>query len=201
MRSRIRAHPLRLVGVIAIAAVAPAIPQAFARGVQHRPAFTDRPLLNGVQPPPIPAATRPRRATGPVHPVRGAVTYGEGDAGFGADRGGRMHEGQDIFAPVGTPVVAVRDAVVLETGGGDDRGNYAALYSGAAHQTYVYLHMDGPADVRPSAHVHAGQRVGALGCSGSCFGPHLHFEVRIGRGVQAPAIDPLPLLRRWHHSG
>jgi murein DD-endopeptidase MepM/ murein hydrolase activator NlpD len=147
-------------------------------------------------------ATRSASATrsGPLHPVRGRVTYGEGDAAFGASRGGRMHEGQDIFAPEGTTLVAVRDGVVLESGGGDARGNYVAIFSRAAHQTYVYLHMQGEADVRPGAHVHAGQAVGRLGCTGSCFGAHLHFEVRRGRGVTATAIDPLPLLRRWRRA-
>src|ERR1700704_2219392 len=60
-------------------------------------------------------------------PVRGAVVYGEGEARFGADRGGRMHEGQDLFAPAGTPLVAVRDVKVLEAGDGGGRGNYVAL--------------------------------------------------------------------------
>jgi len=41
-----------------------------------------------------------------------------------------------------------------------------------------------------------GERVGSVGCTGSCFGDHLHFEVHRGRGTQAPPIDPLPLLTR-----
>jgi murein DD-endopeptidase MepM/ murein hydrolase activator NlpD len=142
--------------------------------------------------------TTPRRGaerSGPFHPVRARVTYGDG---FGASRVGRMHEGQDIFAPEGTPLVAVRDGTVLESGGGDERGNYVAIYSPAVRQTYVYLHMQDVAAVRPGRHVRAGQAVGKLGCTGSCFGAHLHFEVRRGRGVRAEPQDPLPLLRRWH---
>jgi murein DD-endopeptidase MepM/ murein hydrolase activator NlpD len=132
-----------------------------------------------------------------VHPVHGAVRYGQGGARFGADRGGRSHEGQDVFAPAGTPLVAVRDGVVLETGNGGGRGNYVAIYSPAARQTYVYLHLLEPASVGPGQRLRAGARVGRLGCTGSCFGDHLHFEVRRGKGLEGAPRDPLPLLRRW----
>jgi len=141
------------------------------------------------------AAALLRPAAG--HPVRSRVDYGEGGAQFGADRGGRMHEGQDVFAPAGTPLVAVRDGVVLETGDDGGRGNYVGIYSPRARETYVYLHMLAPALVRPGERVEAGRRVGRLGCTGSCFGDHLHFEVRRGRGLEGPARDPRPLLERW----
>jgi murein DD-endopeptidase MepM/ murein hydrolase activator NlpD len=131
---------------------------------------------------------------GTVFPVRGAVVYGEGEARYGADRGGRMHEGQDLFAPAGTPLVAVRDVKVLEAGNGGGRGNYVALYSVAANETYVYMHMLEPAAVHPGERVRGGQRVGKVGCTGSCWGDHLHFELRAGRGSQAPVRNPLPLL-------
>jgi murein DD-endopeptidase MepM/ murein hydrolase activator NlpD len=98
---------------------------------------------------------------------------------------------------VGTPIVAVSDGILLERGGGDARGNYAVLYDPAAHRTYVYMHMLSPTEVAPGTRLRAGRRVGRLGCTGSCFGAHLHFEVRLGRGASARAIDPLPLLRRW----
>jgi murein DD-endopeptidase MepM/ murein hydrolase activator NlpD len=146
---------------------------------------------------PFALPTTPRRhaqSSGPFHPVRARVTYGDG---LGA---GRMHEGQDIFAPEGTTLVAVREGVVLESGGGDARGNYVAIYSPAVRQTYVYLHMQGEADVRAGRRVRAGQPVGKLGCTGSCFGAHLHFEVRRGRGVRGEPQDPLPLLRRWQRT-
>ncbi len=148
-----------------------------------------------------PALVIPRAARPPgvahVHPVEGRVDYGEAAARFGNNRGDHVHEGQDVFAPIGTPVVAVADGVVLESGGGDARGNYVAIYEPRARRTYVYLHMEAAPLVKPGQRVRAGQRVGRLGCTGSCFGPHLHFEVRRGRGSQRHAIDPLPLLRRW----
>ena len=39
--------------------------------------------------------------------------------------------------------------------------------------------------------------MGAVGCTGSCYGTHLHFEVRRGDDVEAKPIDPLPLLEQW----
>jgi murein DD-endopeptidase MepM/ murein hydrolase activator NlpD len=131
-----------------------------------------------------------------VHPVDGQVGYGEWAARFGNFRHGHVHAGQDTFAPAGTPLLAVRDAVVIEKGAGDGRGNYIALYSKGERETYVYLHLERPAPVEIGDSVTAGQRVGRLGCTGSCFGDHLHFEVRAGRGTTGRPSDPLPLLRK-----
>jgi murein DD-endopeptidase MepM/ murein hydrolase activator NlpD len=134
-----------------------------------------------------------------VVPVRGPVDYGTQTNGFGAQRSGHVHNGQDMFAPTGTPLVAARDAVVLESGSDGGRGHYLVLYSRAARQSYAYFHMLAPAAVKPGQRVRAGQRVGALGCSGSCDGAHLHFEVHRGRNGSGRGIDPMPLLRRWRH--
>jgi murein DD-endopeptidase MepM/ murein hydrolase activator NlpD len=129
-------------------------------------------------------------------PVRGSVDWGEHDARFGSWRGGRVHEGQDMFAPAGTPLLAIRDGRVVETGDDGGRGNYVAMWSRAAHRTFVYLHMLRPSRVRLGERVRAGQRVGAVGCTGSCWGDHLHLEVRRGKGTTGRPLDPLPLLRR-----
>jgi murein DD-endopeptidase MepM/ murein hydrolase activator NlpD len=133
----------------------------------------------------------------PVHPVGGQVDYGSLEAGFGAARSGHVHSGQDVFAPAGTPLVAVDDGIVAEAGSDGGRGNYVALFDPARRRTYVYFHMLEPAAVRQGERVSAGQRLGAVGCTGSCWGDHLHFEVRLGRGAYGEAIDPLPLLRDW----
>jgi murein DD-endopeptidase MepM/ murein hydrolase activator NlpD len=53
-----------------------------------------------------------------------------------------------------------------------------------------------PSRVGPGDRVSAGARVGAIGCTGSCWGDHLHLEVRRGRGTTGSALDPLPVLRR-----
>ena len=132
----------------------------------------------------------------PRFPVRGAFNWGQGAARFGAGRGDRSHAGQDVFARHGTPLVAVRHAVVLATGNDGGRGNYVALFYRPTNRTYVYLHMARPSLVRVAERVRAGTRVGEVGCTGSCWGDHLHFEVRLGQGMDGAAVNPAPLLRR-----
>jgi murein DD-endopeptidase MepM/ murein hydrolase activator NlpD len=123
-------------------------------------------------------------------PMRANPGYGDGlDAGRG-------HEGQDLFGPAGTPLVAVSDAVVVETGSNGGAGNYVSIYDPAADRTYNYFHMLGPALVGQGEGVSAGQKLGELGCTGSCWGNHLHFEVRAGRNTWGPVIDPVPVLQR-----
>jgi murein DD-endopeptidase MepM/ murein hydrolase activator NlpD len=126
--------------------------------------------------------------SGPYLPTRVPAELGDG---LGAGRG---HEGADLFAPAGSPLVAVDDAVVVETGSDGGRGNYVAIFDRAANRTYNYLHMLAPAALAPGETVTAGQTLGLLGCTGSCYGDHLHFEVRRGRGANGAVIDPVPLL-------
>lgn len=141
-------------------------------------------------------ARRRAVAAGGVHPVDGQYGYGEAMGRFGVSRPGHVHQGQDVFAPAGTPLVAVRDAIVVQAGSDGGRGNYVALYGPQARETYVYFHMEAPAQVEHDERLRAGDRVGRIGCTGSCSGDHLHFEVRRGRGSAGEAVDPLPLLRR-----
>lgn len=138
------------------------------------------------------AAARPEA----VFPMRAAPDWGEADARFGASRSGHMHEGQDVFAKAGTPLVAIRDGRVVETGNDGGRGNYIAIWSREAGHTFMYLHMLRPTRFEPGDEVRMGQRVGAVGCTGSCWGDHLHFELRDGRGTTGTAHNPLPLLKR-----
>lgn len=125
---------------------------------------------------------------GPYIPMRATPEYGDG---LGAGRG---HEGQDLFAPAGTPLVAVDDAVVLETGSDGGRGNYISIYDAKRKLTYNYFHMLGAALVGSGERVDAGQKLGELGCTGSCWGDHLHFEVRGGRSSYGPTEDPAAFL-------
>ena len=140
--------------------------------------------------------------SGPFHPVQvnGSIDYGDGGARFGASRYGHTHEGQDVFAKSGTPLIAVRDGVVVEKGNDGGRGNYVGLHSPDEDQTYVYLHMLRATSLKPGDEVAAGTEVGAMGCTGSCYGTHLHFEVRRGDDVEGKPIDPLPMLKHWPQS-
>ena len=187
MKPRIRV----LIPALAALALSPGGP-AFAESAETPPLRPLADLADKWAVPPLPELASPVA----VHPVRAQVDYGEGGARYGADRGGRMHEGQDVFAPAGTPLVAVRDGVVLETGYDGGRGNYLAIFSPGAGETYVYLHLIESASVRSGQRVVAGEQVGRVGCTGSCFGDHLHFEVRRGRSLEGPPRDPLGLLRR-----
>ncbi len=138
-----------------------------------------------------------RNAAGPFLPIVGPIDYGTAENAFGASRSDHVHAGQDMFAAPGTPEVAVTDAVVAETGSDGGQGNYVYLYDRKRDRTYVYMHMIEPAHVRTGEAVHAGQLLGGVGCTGSCWGDHLHFEVRDGRGYEGEARDPMPLLEGW----
>ena len=81
---------------------------------------------------------------GPFLPVVGKPDYGTAENAFGAARSGHTHEGQDIFAPAGTPEVAPVDAVVVATGSDGGQGNYVYLYDEKRDRTYVYMHMISP---------------------------------------------------------
>jgi len=125
-----------------------------------------------------------------VFPLRGQPQYGDGlDAGRG-------HEGQDLLIAAGTPIVAVADAVVLETGDSGGRGNFISIYDPAANHTYNYFHMLEPALAAKGQHVQMGQRLGEVGCTGSCWGDHLHFELRAGRSPYGPVLNPTPFLHQ-----
>lgn len=139
---------------------------------------------------------RRERADGPFHPVVGEVSYGSAEAAFGNARG-RPHEGQDIFAPAGTTLISPTETVVVEVGSDGGRGNWAALYDPAAKRTYNYFHMISPAKVAAGEKLAAGDRVGQVGCTGSCSGDHLHFEVRDGNSPYGTARDPLGVIDDW----
>jgi murein DD-endopeptidase MepM/ murein hydrolase activator NlpD len=182
-----------LLGALSTAAIAAALVAA-EPGDRIATASLSEPLESAAR---SDAHARIRRLrTPPVFPVRGPVEYGEADARFGAWRGGRAHEGQDVFADAGTHLVSITDGRVVEKGDDGGRGNYVAIHDPDAHRTFLYLHMLRPSPLRTGRRLQAGGRVGAVGCSGSCWGDHLHLEMRRGRGTGGRPLDPLPLLRR-----
>lgn len=145
-------------------------------------------------PAPKPERTGPKP---PFHPLLGRPDYGDSEARFGASRSGHTHAGQDVFAEPGTPLVSPSFGVVIEQGSDGARGNHLAIYDSRRDQTYVYMHLIAPAVVKPRERVRPGQKVGAVGCTGSCWGEHLHFEIREGRDPFGEAVDPLPIMREW----
>jgi murein DD-endopeptidase MepM/ murein hydrolase activator NlpD len=121
-------------------------------------------------------------AAGFIWPVNGPVT-----SGFGM-RWGRMHEGIDIGAGSGTPIQAAASGRVVYSGWMDGYGNLVAIDHGSGLST-AYGHQSSIA-VGNGQIVSQGQVIGYVGCTGHCFGPHLHFEVR----VNGAAVDPLGYL-------
>ncbi|MGH9053923.1 MAG: M23 family metallopeptidase [Acidimicrobiia bacterium] len=98
----------------------------------------------------------------------------------------RIHRGIDLFAPRGTPVVAVADGFVERARYGSNAGSYVVIRHGDGWESW-YLHLTGFAEgIEPGAFVEAGQLVGGVGTTGNARGthPHLHFELhRYGRFV------------------
>jgi murein DD-endopeptidase MepM/ murein hydrolase activator NlpD len=121
-------------------------------------------------------------AAGFIWPVNGPVT-----SGFG-ERWGRMHEGIDIGVGYGTPIHAAASGRVVYAGWMDGYGNLVAIDHGRGIST-AYGHQSSIA-VGNGQTVSQGEVIGYVGCTGHCFGPHLHFEVRING---AP-VDPLGYL-------
>jgi murein DD-endopeptidase MepM/ murein hydrolase activator NlpD len=143
-------------------------------------------------------------AAGPeVFPVRGPHSYGGAGARFGAPRNGHMHQGQDVMAACGTPLVSVKTGTVDYAGYQSSAGNYIVIDNNGESTDFVYMHLAYPAMVRTiNAPVAAGQQIGFVGESGNAQGCHLHFEYWQGDwyGGGAP-IDPLPYLQAWDPGG
>jgi murein DD-endopeptidase MepM/ murein hydrolase activator NlpD len=134
----------------------------------------------------LPAGPLPTpSASGLIWPVDGILT-----SPFG-ERWGRMHEGIDISAAEGTPIMAADSGTVIllqseyESGG---YGNYTCIDHGGGLST-CYAHQSGFA-TSSGASVSQGDLIGYVGNTGNSFGAHLHFEVRIN----GAATDPLGYL-------
>jgi murein DD-endopeptidase MepM/ murein hydrolase activator NlpD len=135
-------------------------------------------------------------------PVVGPHTFGGEGSRFGSDRddGKRKHQGQDVSAAEGTPLVAVRGGVVRFTGNQPSgAGVYVVIHGAGESRDYVYMHLvEGSLLVKQGQSVRTGQLIGKVGTTGASSGPHLHFEIWQGvwQGGGSP-IDPLTLLQRW----
>jgi murein DD-endopeptidase MepM/ murein hydrolase activator NlpD len=131
-------------------------------------------------------------------PIAGAFDWGGADAQFGAKRKGHRHQGQDLSAAAGTPVVApYRGVVTAVEYQAKGAGHYVVIHGD--DYDYVFMHLRGGSIVvRPGEQVRTGALIGAVGSSGESSGPHLHFELWAGPWYAGGhAIDPLPLLQTW----
>jgi hypothetical protein len=166
------------------------------------------PTTTPVTPAPVPSrppsVTPPLGGTNYVFPVYGQTAWGDSFGASRPDVSGGWHHGDDIFAPLGTPLLAVAHGTVFAVGyerlGGwrlwlrDDEGN---LFYYAHLSAYSPLAVDG-------AIVNAGDVLGFVGNTGDAEGGayHLHFEVHplglLERGYDG-AVDPTSYLRSWRH--
>ena len=121
-------------------------------------------------------------SSGLIWPVSGPIT-----SPFGW-RWGRMHQGVDIGVPSGTPIHAAAAGTVIYCGWEEGYGNFVVIDHGGNLAT-AYGHQSSIA-VACGQQVAQGQVIGYSGCTGHCFGPHLHFEVR----VNGEPVDPLGYL-------
>ena len=130
-----------------------------------------------------------------VFPVQGRGNAAVGSF-WGADRdkGARRHEGVDIFAPRGTPVVAATAGFITRTGV-TPLGGRVVWLADVEHGSHLYYaHLDQQL-VSPGQQVRAGDTLGLVGNTGNArtTAPHLHFGIyRSGQG----AVDPYPYVRR-----
>ncbi|MBN4069545.1 M23 family metallopeptidase, partial [bacterium AH-315-G05] len=91
-------------------------------------------------------------------------------------RWGRRHEGIDIAAPIGTPIIAADGGVVTFAGRRGAYGKLVIINHENGFQTY-YAHCNG-FNVKVGERVHKGQKIATVGNTGRSTGPHVHFEVR-----------------------
>jgi murein DD-endopeptidase MepM/ murein hydrolase activator NlpD len=150
---------------------------------------------------PVEIQTAPVTATSGVFPVQGAYGFGGPDSRFGAVREGHTHQGQDIAADAGTPIVAPRAGTITwRAYQADGAGHYVVLHGDDARD-YVFMHMQtGSVVVAKGQAMTAGQLIGAVGATGHADGPHLHFEIWLDGWYASKAshpIDPLPDLLAW----
>ena len=171
--------------------------------------------------PSAPEPTRPSRASAPllqppvglqpqltaggyVFPVYGPADYGDSYGAFRGDVAGNWHHGDDIFAPLGAPILACADGIVYSVGWNDVGGNRLWLRDQQGNEFY-YAHLSAFTPLAQNGGVvKAGDVLGFVGNTGDAQGTpmHLHFEVHpsslLFMGYDG-AVNPTPYLDAWKH--
>jgi murein DD-endopeptidase MepM/ murein hydrolase activator NlpD len=154
-----------------------------------------------------PAVGRPLTGTPPldgryVFPVAGHADWGDSYGGARSDVPGNWHHGDDLFAALGTPVVAVADGTIFAVGW-NRVGGWRLWLTDHAGNDFYYAHLSGYTRLgRNNRAVHRGDVIGFVGNTGDAFTtqPHLHFEVHptglLYLGYDG-AVDPTTYLRSW----
>jgi murein DD-endopeptidase MepM/ murein hydrolase activator NlpD len=129
-------------------------------------------------------------------PILGRHSYGDG---LGAGRG---HQGQDVFAKCGRPVVAAHAGRVQVRRYQSAAGYYVVIDGKGTGVDNAYMHLRERAEVQVGDTVYTGQEIGRVGDTGDAVGCHLHFEEWTAPGWYdgGRPLDPLPDLTRWDKS-
>jgi murein DD-endopeptidase MepM/ murein hydrolase activator NlpD len=148
-------------------------------------------------PPPTAPAVVPPPGPG-VFPVAGPHTYGDA---FGAARKGYSHQGQDLAAAEGVPVVAPQAGTILYVDFQAKAAGWYIVQRGADGRDFFFAHCQANSVVvKAGQAVTPGQPLCNVGSTGDATGPHLHFEIWLG-GWRVDAasrpVDPLADLQAW----
>jgi murein DD-endopeptidase MepM/ murein hydrolase activator NlpD len=134
-----------------------------------------------------------------IFPLRGRSDFGGPGARFGSRRAGHSHQGQDVFAACGTPLVAARGGSVKFKQYHHAAGHYLVIDGSGTNIDYVYMHLAEPTPFTTGDRVYTGQRIGSVGDTGNARGCHLHYEMWTSPGWYegGSPFDPLPSLKAW----
>jgi hypothetical protein len=137
-----------------------------------------------------------------VFPVDGGASYGDTYGANRSDIYDGWHHGDDLFAPLGTPVVAVANGK-LSLVGWNRLGGWRLWLTDGNGNSFYYAHLAGYSRwILDHPNVRAGQVVGFLGRTGDAFttSPHLHFEIHPHQLLKLGydgAVDPTAYLQKW----
>jgi murein DD-endopeptidase MepM/ murein hydrolase activator NlpD len=144
-------------------------------------------------------------AGGYVFPIYGTVSFGDSFGGPRPGVRGGWHHGEDIFAPLGAPVLAVADGT-LHTIGFNRLGGYRLWLRDDAGNEFYYAHLSAYSPLAVEGRrVEAGNVIGFVGDTGDADGgsPHLHFEIHpagmLGLGYDG-VVAPYPILLAWRRA-
>ncbi|MGB2874550.1 MAG: M23 family metallopeptidase [Gaiellaceae bacterium] len=153
----------------------------------------------------VPSGLHPKlTAGGYVFPVYGPSSFVDTFGTYRPDTPGNWHHGDDIFAPLGAPILACADGIVFSVGWNNVGGNRLWLRDADGNEFY-YAHLSAFSPLaRNGRHVRAGEVLGFVGNTGDAAGTptHLHFEIHpsslIFMGYDG-AVDPTVYLTAWQH--
>ena len=139
---------------------------------------------------------------GYAFPILGAHEFGLSAGRFGSARSGHTHQGQDVMAACGTPLVAARGGVVQYAEYEANAGNYVVIDGKGSPNDFMYAHLAEPSPLQVGETVRTGQPIGIVGDTGDASACHLHFEMWGAPGWYegGSPFDPLLDLQKWDAS-